>query len=443
MAARPTAAARWSSGSGRSGRASCTSRRPSGTTWWEPPACASASSLRRRPQRSRRRARPGRRRARCRVATGARGRRRCPATTRGRGAAPSSAPKQRSVPAATTSRLSACRRPSSRALAAPQAGRSGRSSRSRCRCRFPARAAARPARTRHRGSPRSSGRCRRATCLGEEVELAVVGVGRMDDGGPWAQAACTGQELDRPDAVLLEALVDLARLLVGVDVERQALPLGIGADLLEPVGRAGADGVGGTADSRAGVAQLLELPEVLGRRVLPEPLDAPSRVGAEQEDDLDLGLPGRLDRGVCLRKTEVVELTHRRVAGGAELAVGLGILAAHCLRRLALGLRDHRLPPGPEVAARPAPAKRPLKRVAVRVHEARKRQSARLIHVDASSHVRHGLVSHACAAARYARSGEEAGGPSGPPGEGGEANYPLSGWPNESSRCASRRSRTP
>ena len=111
---------------------------------------------------------------------------------------------------------------------------------------------------------------------------------------------------------------------------------------------------GGTTDSHAGVAQLLQLPEILGRRVLPEPLDAPSRVGAEQKDDLDLGLPGRLDRGVCLRKTEVVELTHRRVPG-LELEVGLGILTAHCLRRLALGLRDHRLPPGPEVAARPAP----------------------------------------------------------------------------------------
>ena len=281
------------------------------------------------------------------------------------------------------------------------------------------------------------------TCLGQEVELVVVGVGRMDDGGSWAQAARTPEKLDRPDAVLLDALVDLARLLVGVDVERQALPLGIGADLLEPVGRAGADGVGGTANSRAGVAQLLQLLEVLGRRALPEPLDSPSRVGAQQDDDLDLGLACRLDRGVCLRKTEIVELTHRGVPGGTKLAVGVGILAAHCLRRLALGLRDHRLPPGPEVAARPAPAQRPLKRVAVGVYEARKRQCARLIHVDASSHVRHGLVSHACAAARYARSGEEAGGPSGQPGEGDGANYPLSGWPNESSRCASRRYRTP
>ena len=35
--------------------------------------------------------------------------------------------------------------------------------------------------------------------------------------------------------MLLEALVDLARLLVGMDVQRQALPLGIGAYLLEPV----------------------------------------------------------------------------------------------------------------------------------------------------------------------------------------------------------------
>ena len=92
--------------------------------------------------------------------------------------------------------------------------------------------------------PSVVGQIQTRACLGQEVELAVVGVGRMDDGGSWAQAACTPEKLDRPDAVLLDALVDLARLLVGVDVEWQALPLGIGADLLEPVGRAGADGVG-------------------------------------------------------------------------------------------------------------------------------------------------------------------------------------------------------
>ena len=59
------------------------------------------------------------------------------------------------------------------------------------------------------------------------------------------------EQLDRPDAVLGEALLDLARLLVGVDVERQPSAPGVAADLLEPVGRAGADGVGGDADADA------------------------------------------------------------------------------------------------------------------------------------------------------------------------------------------------
>src|SRR5919199_3245661 len=81
------------------------------------------------------------------------------------------------------------------------------------------------------------------TGFGDEVELAVGRVRRVDDRREGRQAPRAREELDRPDAVLGEALLDLARLLVGVDVERQALPLGIAADLLEPVGGTGADGV--------------------------------------------------------------------------------------------------------------------------------------------------------------------------------------------------------
>ena len=59
--------------------------------------------------------------------------------------------------------------------------------------------------------------------LGEEVELGVVGVRSVDDRRARAEAARLGQELDRPDAVLGQALLDLARLLVGVDVEDEVL----------------------------------------------------------------------------------------------------------------------------------------------------------------------------------------------------------------------------
>ena len=58
---------------------------------------------------------------------------------------------------------------------------------------------------------------------GEEVELGAVGVRRVDDGRSLAEAARAREELDRPAAVLGEALLDLLRLLVGVDVQREAL----------------------------------------------------------------------------------------------------------------------------------------------------------------------------------------------------------------------------
>ena len=65
-----------------------------------------------------------------------------------------------------------------------------------------------------------------------------------------------------------------------------------------------------------------------------------------------------------------MELTDGRVAGRQHLAIGRRVAGADEVRRLALGLREHAVPPGPEVATgRPAP-QRTLKRMAVRVHEA-------------------------------------------------------------------------
>ena len=78
--------------------------------------------------------------------------------------------------------------------------------------------------SRRRDRPRSSGRRRCAhRCAASEVELLVVRVGRVDDRRPLAEAARVGEELDRAAAVLVEALLDLARLLVGMDVEWQPL----------------------------------------------------------------------------------------------------------------------------------------------------------------------------------------------------------------------------
>ncbi len=100
--------------------------------------------------------------------------------------------------------------------------------------------------------------------LGEEVELALVGVRRMDDGRPRAKAPGLGEKRDRAEPVLGEALLDLARLLVGMDVEDEALALGVAADLLEPVAWTGADGVGGEPDAGALLPQRLDLTQVVG-----------------------------------------------------------------------------------------------------------------------------------------------------------------------------------
>ena len=67
-----------------------------------------------------------------------------------------------------------------------------------------------------------------------------------------AEAARAREQLDRAAAVLREALLDLLRLLVRVDVEREPFGGRVGADLLEPVGGARAHGVGGDADADPG-----------------------------------------------------------------------------------------------------------------------------------------------------------------------------------------------
>ena len=156
--------------------------------------------------------------------------------------------------------------------------------------------------------------------LGHEVELAAVGVRRVDDRRARAEAAGLREQLDGAEAVLGDALLDLARLLVGVDVKRQRLLRRVAAQLLEPVARARAHGVGGDADADAGAAQLLELAEVVGHGVLAEPVDPAAAVGDVEQDELDAGGGRRLGRGSRLVRAEVVELADRRVPGGEHLA---------------------------------------------------------------------------------------------------------------------------
>ena len=98
----------------------------------------------------------------------------------------------------------------------------------------------------------------------EQVELGTVGMCRVHDGDVRAEAAGAVEQLDRAAAVLGEALLDLPRLLVRMDVQRQTFGLRVAADLLEPVPRAGAHGVGGEADADAVGSQRFQLGEILG-----------------------------------------------------------------------------------------------------------------------------------------------------------------------------------
>src|SRR4029079_11564845 len=91
--------------------------------------------------------------------------------------------------------------------------------------------------------------------LRDQVELLVGGVRSVDHRRVRAEAPGGREQLDWPDAVLGEALLDLARLLARVDVEREALALRRLGGRLEPVARAGAHGVGGDAGADPAVAQ--------------------------------------------------------------------------------------------------------------------------------------------------------------------------------------------
>ena len=220
-------------------------------------------------------------------------------------------------------------------------------------------------------------RLRRQACTdtragtGEQVELGAVGVRRVHDGRALAEAAGPIEQLDRPDAVLGEALLDLARLFVRVHVQRQPLCGRVAADLLEPVLGTRAHGVGGDSDGNPAAAQVLDLTQVLRDRLLPETRQASASVRGEQDDDADPCLLGSIHRGKRFVEAEVVELADRGVARGTQLPVDLHVLSADELGRLALRLGEHQLTPGPEVRASGTPAQGALEAVAVGIHEAR------------------------------------------------------------------------
>ena len=173
-----------------------------------------------------------------------------------------------------------------------------------------------------------------------------------------------------PLAQLPNALT-VARLLVGVDVERQLVRRHVAAELLEPIPWAGADGVGGDTNPDARCPHLLELAQVRRHRLLPEAVDAATGVRDMEQDELDSRLRGSLGGRARLLEPEIVELANRGVARRAQFAVDVRVARPDVGRGLTPGELEHRLAPGPEVAALRSPAQRTLERVAVRVDEAR------------------------------------------------------------------------
>jgi hypothetical protein len=181
--------------------------------------------------------------------------------------------------------------------------------------------------------------------------------------------------------VLGETLIDLARLLVGVDVQGEGLGGRVPPELLEPVARAGADRVGGNADAHAGGPQLLQLREIVGDRLLPEPLDPAAAIGGKQQDELDAGLGCGLDGSLRLGEPEVVELADGRVPGVEHLAINLDVAGANLLCRQRGRQLEHRLAPAPEVVALVSASQRALERVRMGVHEARQGESLRHLRI--------------------------------------------------------------
>ena len=165
--------------------------------------------------------------------------------------------------------------------------------------------------------------------------------------------------------MLGDAFVDLARLLVGVHVQRQRVFRRVPAELDEPFARARAHGVGCDADADSGLAQALEISQVVRDRVLAEALYAAARVRDVEHDELDAHLVRGLRSRPCLLEPQVVELAHRRVPGPTHLGEDSGVIGADAGREL-----EHRVPPSPEVRSFDPAAQRPLESVAVRIDEA-------------------------------------------------------------------------
>jgi CDP-diacylglycerol--glycerol-3-phosphate 3-phosphatidyltransferase len=213
--------------------------------------------------------------------------------------------------------------------------------------------------------------------VGQEVELSVVCVGGVDDGRTGSEAASAREQLDRAEPVLLEALLDLTRLLVGVDVKNELLAFRVVSDFLEPLGRTGTNGVGGDAYCCAARAERLDLLQVRAHGLLAKALEPAPGVSGQEKHDCDPRFLGRVQRGLRFLEPDVVELTDRRVPGPAHLSIGRGVVLSNHVRGQTPGMSQHGISPGPEVTTLRPASKRTLESVTVHVDESRQREPIR------------------------------------------------------------------
>ena len=156
-----------------------------------------------------------------------------------------------------------------------------------------------------------------------------VGVRRVHDRRARTEATGVGQELDGSNAVLGDALLDLARLFVRVHVQRQCMLGRVGPELAQRLRGTGAHGVGGDADCDPIAAQRFELTEILGHGALPEALHTAAQIARVEADERNAGFGRGCSRCACLVEPEIVELADRGVAVRSQLAIDLDVLGAN------------------------------------------------------------------------------------------------------------------
>ena len=209
-----------------------------------------------------------------------------------------------------------------------------------------------------------------------------VGMRRVHDGRPRAEAAFSREQLDRAQAVLGEALVDLARLLVGVHVQRQVVLGGVAAELAQ-ARRPGRRGRSGGRRRRGCRRRAAPRARAGSRPPTPGGSAGCRRAGNRRRGStkLDARLGRGLGRRPRLLEAEVVELADRRVA---VLAAARGRPATYSRADLvdASATPASAIIPSRHAQKSPPPAaaaQRALERMAMGVHESRESQHRRIL----------------------------------------------------------------